>query len=58
MCSKKYQTFLLLSLKKDTSIILPHQTAYVKNLNIIEEGRLISDISKVCSKQKINGYFF
>ena len=58
MCSKKYQTFLLLSLKKDASIILPHHTAYVKNLNIIEEGRLISDISKIYSKQKINGYFF
>ena len=38
------------------SLILHQQTAYVKNCNINESGRLISDILENCNNQKLNGY--
>ena len=38
------------------SIISHQQTAYVKNRNISESGRLISDILDICNNQNINGY--
>ena len=38
------------------SITSHQQTAYVKNRNISESGRLISDILEICNNQNINGY--
>ena len=38
------------------SIISHQQIAYVKNRNISESGRLISDILEICNNQNINGY--
>ena len=38
------------------SLISHQQTAYVKNRNINESGRLISDILENCNNQKLNGY--
>ena len=38
------------------SIISHQQTAYVKNRNISESERLISDILEICNNQNINGY--
>ena len=40
-------------LKNLPSIILLQQTPYVKNQNIDEGGRLVSDILEVCPKPKI-----
>ena len=38
------------------SLTSHQETAYVKNRNINESGRLISDILENCNNQKLNGY--
>ena len=43
-------------LKDVLPLLISHQqTAYVKNRNINESGRLMSDILKNCNNQKLNG---